>query len=183
MTNREMARGYFNQADCRLRYENYQALLEQLVQLLQARLGDRLTTVVLYGSVARGTATPQSDIDLLVVVRDAPSNYFARLEPLLEAWRVLEENQTVTAFRRRGLRPYLSFLILSEEEANQNRYIFLDMIEESIILHDRGGYFARRLEALKERLATLGSRRVHLEDGTWYWDLKPDLVLGEVFEL
>jgi len=57
------------------------------------------------------------------------------------------------------------------------------MIEEGIILHDQGGYFARRLKALKERLAALGSRKVHLEDGTWYWDLKPDLVLGEVFEL
>ncbi|HID63461.1 MAG TPA: nucleotidyltransferase domain-containing protein [Anaerolineae bacterium] len=167
----------------RLRYENYQALLEQLLKLLRARLGDRLTTVVLYGSVARGTATLQSDVDLLVIVCDAPSNYFARLDPLLEAWRVLEKSQTVAALYQQGIRPYLSFLVLSEEEANQNRYIFLDMIEEGIILHDRDGYFARRLEALKERLIALGSRRVCLEDGTWYWDLKPDLVLGEVFEL
>jgi len=161
----------------RLQYEDYRALLNQLVQLLRARLGDRLTSVVLYGSVARGTATPQSDVDLLVIMRDAPSNYFARLDPLLEAWQILEEKPGSRRF------PPLSFLVLSEEEANQNRYIFLDMIEEGIILHDRGDYFARRLEALKERLTALGSRRVCLEDGTWYWDLKPDLVLGEVFEL
>lgn len=55
---------------------------------------------------------------------------------------------------------------LGYEEANQNRYIFLDMIEEAIILHDQGGYFAHRLKALEERLAALGSRKVHLEDGT-----------------
>jgi len=118
-----------------------------------------------------------------VILCDASSNYFERLQPLLEAWRALEESPEAAALQRTGMGPYLSFLALSEDEANQNRYIFLDMIEEGIILHDQGGYFARRLKALKERLAALGSRKVHLEDETWDWDLKPDPVLGEVFEL
>ncbi|MEA3459651.1 MAG: hypothetical protein U9R11_03085, partial [Chloroflexota bacterium] len=128
-------------------------------------------------------ATPESDVDLLVIVCDASSDYFERLQPLLEAWRALERSPEAAALRRKGIEPYLSFLALSEEEANQNRYIFLDMIEEGIILHDQGGYFARRLKALEQRLSALGSRKVYLEDRTWYWDLKPDLVLGEVFEL
>jgi len=29
----------------------------------------------------------------------------------------------------------------------------------------------------------LGSKRVFLTDGSWYWDLKPDLRIGEVFEI
>ena len=79
--------------------------------------------------------------------------------------------------------PYFSYLILSKEEALENKYVFLDMIEESIILFDRDSFFKNRIEEMKRRLEILGSRRIFLKDGTWYWDLKPDLSIGEVFEL
>ncbi|MEW6049226.1 MAG: nucleotidyltransferase domain-containing protein, partial [Bacillota bacterium] len=36
-------------------------------------LGDNLTSVVLFGSVARGEAGPGSDVDLLVVCRELPA--------------------------------------------------------------------------------------------------------------
>ena len=39
------------------------------------------------------------------------------------------------------------------------------------------------LERLRARLEELGSRRIELDDGTWYWDLKPDLRPGEVVTL
>jgi len=74
-------------------------------------------------------------------------------------------------------------LVLSKEEAQKNRYIFLDMIEEAKVLHDQRGFFAGRLQELKKRLAEVGSRKICLLDGSWHWDLKPDLVLGEEFEL
>ncbi|MGA2467886.1 MAG: hypothetical protein ABSH06_26505 [Thermodesulfobacteriota bacterium] len=79
--------------------------------------------------------------------------------------------------------PYFSYLILSKEEALENKYVFLDMIEESIILFDRDSFFKNRIEEMKRRLEILGSRRIFLKDGTWYWNLKPDPSIGEVFEL
>jgi predicted nucleotidyltransferase len=56
---------------------------------------------VLYGSVARGMATPESDIDLLVILRDASFDYFKRLQPLLEAWRALERSPQAATLRQR----------------------------------------------------------------------------------
>lgn len=38
---------------------------------LQDRYGDAIKAVILYGSYARGTPTPDSDVDLVVVVDDA----------------------------------------------------------------------------------------------------------------
>jgi hypothetical protein len=32
-------------------------------------------------------------------------------------------------------------------------------------------------------MAELGSRRIELPDGGWYWDLKPDWRPGEVVDL
>jgi predicted nucleotidyltransferase len=46
-----------------------QVILRTLRQKLAQALGDQLEQVVLYGSRARGEARPDSDIDVLVVVR------------------------------------------------------------------------------------------------------------------
>ena len=50
----------------------YARLLEEARERLRAAFGARLRDVVLYGSVARGEAGPDSDIDLLVLLRDEP---------------------------------------------------------------------------------------------------------------
>jgi len=73
--------------------------------------------------------------------------------------------------------------VLSEEEATENRYVFLDMVDDAVVLFEPEGFFARRMGELRRRLEELGARRIFLPDGSWYWDLKPDLTLGEVFEL
>jgi hypothetical protein len=46
--------------------------LQTLVGLLQTRFGTQLRDVILFGSTARGEATPQSDIDVLIIL-DAPT--------------------------------------------------------------------------------------------------------------
>jgi hypothetical protein len=76
-----------------------------------------------------------------------------------------------------------SSIILSEEEAMENRNIFLDMLDASVILYDKNNFFKNRLKELNKRLLQLGSKKIVLEDKTWYWNLKPDSAPGEVIEL
>jgi predicted nucleotidyltransferase len=47
---------------------NVQPLLDDLRVRLQDLYGDRLADVILFGSVARGDATEESDVDVLVVL-------------------------------------------------------------------------------------------------------------------
>jgi len=167
----------------RVGYEQYREYLAALTEALREELRDSLLSVVLYGSVARGTATETSDVDLLVIQRGAPSSYYERLEPMLKVEASLKQSAAFQELVQKGLYPSLSPLVLSEAEAEENRYIFLDMVEEAVVLYDPEGFFARRMGELRRRLEELGARRIMLPDGSWYWDLKPDLVLGEVFEL
>jgi len=97
--------------------------------------------------------------------------------------RLERESEYEAVSKVLGSAPYLSYLILSKEEADENRSIYLDMVEEAKLLFDRADFFANRLRAVRKRLEDLGSMRVQLEDGTWYWDIKPDLKLGESFVL
>jgi predicted nucleotidyltransferase len=46
-------------------------LLQEFRDLLRNSIGDNLKFVILYGSQARGDATADSDVDVLVVLRDA----------------------------------------------------------------------------------------------------------------
>ena len=52
-----------------------------------------------------------------------------------------------------------------------------------MVLYDPESVLARQLDAVRRHMAELGSRRIELPDGSWYWDLKPDWQPGEVVDL
>lgn len=52
-----------------------QNALQEARRRLEELYGDRLVHVILYGSQARGDARPDSDVDVLVVLRDAFNRY------------------------------------------------------------------------------------------------------------
>lgn len=57
-------------------------LLAQARRRLEEHYGNRFAGLVLYGSVARGTAEAESDIDLLVLLRDE-LDYFRELRAVV----------------------------------------------------------------------------------------------------
>jgi hypothetical protein len=59
----------------------------------------------------------------------------------------------------------------------------LDIAHHGVVLHDPESILERELVAVRRRMAELGSRRIELPDGGWYWDLKPDWRPGEVVDL
>jgi predicted nucleotidyltransferase len=160
--------------------EAFDELLDQALNAIQRHYGDRLVTVAVYGSVGRGTMRFDSDVDLLVIVRDLPAGRGKRREE----FRAVEDalNGTFRALMSRGIKTELTPIIKTPEEAEIGSPLFLDMVEDARILYDRDGFFARRLDRLRKRLQELGARRIW-RGNVWYWDLKPDYQPGEVFEL
>lgn len=47
--------------------KDYRRIAEEFARHLKAKYGDRIERIILFGSVARGEAREESDIDLLVV--------------------------------------------------------------------------------------------------------------------
>jgi predicted nucleotidyltransferase len=58
-------------------------ILDDLKRRLQALYGVRLVDVVVFGSVARGEDTAESDVDVLLVLRD-PVDRYAESGPLAD---------------------------------------------------------------------------------------------------
>lgn len=158
----------------------FQTLLQRLVEETTAAYGESLTSLVVFGSVGRGTPIPSSDIDVLLVAKHLPRGRMPRVRQFLQVERALEPD--LEAAQRQGLSTCLSPLFRTEDEMGLGGLIFLDMIEDGKILYDRGSFFEAFIVDLQARLISMGSVRVR-RGGAWHWVLKPDLRPGEVFEV
>ncbi|MBI4489840.1 MAG: nucleotidyltransferase domain-containing protein [Deltaproteobacteria bacterium] len=160
--------------------ETLRGLADRYAGVAQEVLGDNLTSVVLFGSVARGEAGPRSDVDLLVVCRDLPRGAFRRREALGPIRERLQED--LDRLWAEGITTDVIEVIKTEAEARRTHLLYLDMTEEAVLLFDRDGFFGDVLAGLRRRLTELGAVRRRLGD-VRYWDLKPDFKPGEVIEL
>jgi len=158
--------------------QNLEQVFSALRRACEEVYGERLTALVIFGSAGRGTARPDSDVDLLIVADPLPRGRSRRIDEFEEVERRLRELVAPDL----GAVPLLSPVLKTPEEVGHGSPLFFDMTDDARILVDRGSFFARELDRLRERLAQLGARRIWLGNA-WYWDLKPDYRPGEVFEL
>jgi predicted nucleotidyltransferase len=149
-------------------------LLDRLTSLCKEGYGDRLVSLVVFGSVGRGTARPDSDIDLLLVIKDLPNGRIARVTEFMPM-EIALRNAIKTRIE-------LSPVFKTPEEILNGSPLLLDMVEDSRLLFDREDFFQHAMKHLDERLRRLGARRIW-RGNAWYWDLKPDYRQGEIFEI
>lgn len=157
----------------------YVTLILLWCRKLVSHYGERLKSVVLYGSVARGSASPTSDLDFLLVVDGVDRAYGKRIGELVSSQldpHVVKEKDYLG---RNGYSTELSNIIYSPVESRAFRLLYLDILHEGRILFDYKNHFSNLSARFKSRLARIGLRKVEVEGGGWYWDLKPDLRFGE----
>jgi len=158
-------------------------LVTCILELLRNFLGDNLISVVVFGSVARGRADPDSDTDVILVASNMPRSLSERMEVLANLLVEFSKTQICEELNRKGLNTWVQFHPLTMEEAELHRPIYLDVVEDGVIIYDKGDFMKRVIEGFRSKLEALGAKRIFLEDGSWYWDLKPSIKRGEVVEV
>ena len=161
-------------------YADVKPLTDRLLTDLRAVLGERLVAMALYGSVARQTARPTSDIDLFIVHR---GDRHDTLCSFVEVEIRIRDDPLTGTLRARGAPTKPMPIFRSEAGLADTPWLLLDIAHHGIMLFDPRGVLTRKLAYVRKRLAELGSRRIELADGSWYWDLKPDLRPGEIVAL
>lgn len=160
----------------------YEPLIHEFLRLLREEFGDRVRSLLVFGSVARGTARPDSDVDVCVGLRELPVSRYRRHQLLGSVLDRLRQSAAYEDLIRRGYTPDVAAILYTPEEFQETKPLFLDLVEDAVLLHDDGTARAK-LDQLRARMKTLGSRKIVLDDGTYYWLLKPGLRFGEVIEL
>ena len=134
----------------------------------------------MFGSVGRGTPRPDSDVDLLVVADPLPGGRLARADEFAAVEADLATSRR--HMNRAGFDAALSPVFKTPDEIRQGSPLLFDLTTDARYLYDRDRFLASELARLGARLAALGARRIW-RGNAWFWDLKPDLRPGEVFEL
>ena len=102
-------------------------ILKKMLANLEESLGDRLHSVVLYGSTARGDyEKATSDLNLIVVLENLEPSTLEALEPAFTHWR--KANQPV---------PRIFSPTLIDESADVFPIEFLDISQRRIVLHGK----------------------------------------------
>ncbi|MEZ0343266.1 MAG: nucleotidyltransferase domain-containing protein [Caldimicrobium sp.] len=155
--------------------------IEKIFKEVKRYYGDRLISFVLFGSQARGTQRPDSDIDLLLVIKDLPKSRLKRSEEFTTKIENKLEKELERLYSK-GIYTWINAILKTPEEIEKGSLLLLDMIEDAKILYDKEDFFKKRLERLKKRLEKWGAKRVW-KGNAWYWILKPDLKPGERIEI
>ena len=160
--------------------EPYKTLIGKLIEALKRKYGNKFISLVVFGSVARGEARKDSDVDLLLVIDSIPKRRLERQKEFMEVEKELEGY--LNELFDEGYFIDFSPIIKTPEEAIRLSPLYLDMVEDAIIAYDKDDFFTKILERVRKRLEELGSKRVRM-GRKWYWILKPDYRFGEVIRI
>ncbi len=162
-------------------YKIYKRFVDEIISGLDRFFDkDVSLSVVLFGSIARGSGRKDSDIDILVLHKEVGYDPVKRwVNILLE----LQEGREFKRLIKKGYYPNPSLIFMTPADLSQNPLILLDIMDEGIILKDQKGVIKGVIKTLKERLKAMNAKKIILEDGSWAWDLKPDWKPGERMEI
>ncbi|MFP3202768.1 MAG: nucleotidyltransferase domain-containing protein [Sulfolobus sp.] len=160
--------------------EPYATLLNNMLKIMKEEFKDDLISVIVYGSVARGDNRNDSDVDLLIIMKNLPKDSMLKRIRLFET--KVEDKLNLDEYWKMGYYISLSPVLKTPEEAEKFSPLYLDMVYDAVILYDRNYFFTRILQKLRDRLKELGAERVRMGK-KWYWVLKKDSRFGETVEL
>lgn len=107
----------------------YEKIIAHLRERLVEELGDKIESIVLYGSVARNEAHEDSDIDILVVIRDDDRKLYDKISKIRT--RIDLDNNTLTALVQMSRNELERYLKLGSP--------FMEsVVEKGVILYDSG---------------------------------------------
>ncbi|MFZ2071241.1 MAG: nucleotidyltransferase domain-containing protein [Halobacteriota archaeon] len=162
--------------------QGYDKLVEEYCSAINNHFGNWLNSICLFGSVARGEAKPNSDIDILVVAEGLPKDIGMRMKETNYIHRNLKKGEAYISLRKSGVSGFISDIFFTPEEMERHPPILLDIVDEGVILYDRNSFLSNALKRLKERLESQQARKVKTKKGH-FWILKPEVKLGEIVEI
>lgn len=157
-------------------------MAEEYCKAVKFHFGDRLRSVCFFGSVARGEATPGSDLDLLIIADRLSRDIGLRFRETNYIHEALRKTDAYRRLRANGRRAFISDIFLTPTEVQSHPPILLDVADHGVIMYDREGFLEVILRDIRLKLGELGARKIAAKKG-YYWVLKPDAQVTEDVEI
>lgn len=159
----------------------FRPYLKKFLDFFKERLRDNLISIIIYGSVARGTWNEYSDIDLLTVL----SNEFFKKHGdkeiskfVIDFYKLSKQEKFYHKYKFHSLQ----ILSLSLAELDRFRTLFYDIALDGIILYDPRGVGSNLIKKYQKEIEKKNIKRIFINRNDFYWKRK-NVKFGETVEL
>lgn len=129
-----------------LKQPEYEDYVRDHAELLCEFYGEKLVALAIFGSIARGHAQNTSDLDVLIVLKDAPIYLNQRTEGLTEFLLKLEHYESYKKLKASGRSTATMHCVFTMKEIENHPPILLDIIDDGIILYDIEAFLENELK-------------------------------------
>jgi hypothetical protein len=132
--------------------------------------GQNLAGFAVFGSYARFENRKNSDLDLLIILNEAPRRT-ERVSDFTNQIEMKYEHVAQSIYEQEEILCDLSPYILTVEEASTFHPIYSDLIEHCMILHDPKNLIKHIIASTKTLLRVNGAQKIR-RNNSWEWQLK-----------
>jgi len=134
-------------------------IIPELTDILKQQFNHDLLAIVLFGSIVKGSFTPTSDIDVLVVCENLTKDWRARDKMTLELTEDIELKYATS----------IHMALVSKDETSHAidsvSPLMLEIYEANEIIYEKDNFFTQLLNRFGKNLKSLHA--VKIEKGVW----------------
>ena len=170
-------------------YENFDFVpyyfrdfIQDFLNILKHHLKKNLRSVILFGSVARGKWTSESDIDIFLIISDKVKNKMRLNQELTDLILDFYEYHILRNIMGEKQFHSIQLILAFVDDLNNFRTLYYDIAMDGIILLDKKNLGKEFIEKIKLRMRTKGLKRIYICDEDFYWK-RDRIEFGELIEL
>ncbi len=157
-----------------LGFETYEKFIDVYKKEVEKVLGNKIISLVLFGSVCRGQAKGSSDIDMFTFYDDKKVPREEVNKALIEIIINLRKSEEYLELTKHNIYPEVYPFLISKSKVNDLLWVFLDVTDHGIVIKDTNNFAQKLIEKMKENVSNAGGRCVKLPNGKWCWVLYKD---------
>lgn len=160
----------------------FQSYLFNFLSELRREFKETLLSVILFGSVARGKWTRNSDLDLFIILSNEYQDKYELNEKLIELIINFQELEIKNKLKKDKFIHSIQAIAVRLIDLNYFRTLFYDIAMDGIIIFDKDQTGEKFIERIKHRMKENQLTRVYNDDHDFYWKHEK-VKFGELKEL
>jgi predicted nucleotidyltransferase len=151
--------------------DTYKKFLDTFKKEVDLRLENKVLSMIVFGSVARGEAKGSSDIDIFIFFDDSKIKRVEINKALISIIIELRKTDKYKRLTDKKIYPEIYPFLISKSKAKDYLWVFFDATEEGIIIKDTNDFAKKLIKEVKNKIRNLGGRKVKLPNGKTCWIL------------